>query len=248
MTQTEDVADVLQAEGESGLETVGFSGATVPEVQRRRARPCQSVAFFNLTPNAPSQTVMPTPVAYWGNFVTTFDGTVIAGAKGDGLGSANIGWTAYTPAYFPALPTLFTPTPGNPTSYCLNGILQPYGTQISSYQGATIGAPGNVGLDFFFKTSMASVTMIASLWVNGLSQNYQVVFNNVPQSINASGVYGSIIARPRPEGYAPGENGVQLLISPTAWAGTSPGWADSFVTGVPANNSASLSLVTLLTP
>lgn len=261
MTQTEDSVEILeapgQAEGESGAETIGFStfGAQrINDAQKRRGRPLQSLIAFNTGLMVPAAYTIPTPVAYWGNFMTLFDGTIIGGSRLDGLGSTTIGWSSISALPTAAFPTLAPPVPGNPRCYTRGGKLEPYGKEISTYSTAMVGLAGNVGIDFFFQTSMTNVNFNVIYRASGITQaNLPLVINKVPQTAYAAGIAvglgGYIRARPRPEGYSPGENGIQLLIRPlSAWLGTDPGWQSALAVGSPITNDCSIIFNTQITP
>lgn len=222
MTQTEDVADVLQAEGESGLETVGFSGATVPEVQKRRARPTNTLIFFNWTTTPAINGVYPVPAPYWGNFATLFDGTIIAGTRLDGQGigfAGNIGVATRCVA-------------DGLTGKCFNPVLNNYTPP--QYTSNVVGAKGGVvGIDVFFRTSMTNVNVyITYCTTAGAAQVVTIVNNKVP--VIGSLVPGIVETKQRPEGYFSGENGVQVFFNPPCAATNIPaGFIDPSSVGVP---------------
>lgn len=263
MIQTEDSVEILevpgQAEGESGSETIGFStfgSQRVNDAQKRRGRPLQTLVAFNTGLMAPAAFTLPTPVAYWGNFMTLFDGTIVGGSRLDGLGSSNIGWSNIAALPTAAYPTLAPPVPGNPRCYTRGGKLLPYGSDISSYSSAIVGSPGNLGIDFFFQTSMTNVNFNIIFRTSGLTTaNLALVVNKVPQNTYASGLPvgffgGFILARRRPEGYFPGEDGIQVICRPTsAWLGVDPGWVSPVgISGVANNNDCSIIFDTQITP
>jgi len=263
MIQTEDSVEILevpgQAEGESGSETIGFStfGAQrINDAQKRRGRPLQSLVAFNTGLMAPAAYTLPTPVAYWGNFITLFDGTIVGGSRLDGLGSATIGWSDIVTLPTAPYPTLAPPVPGNPRCHTRGGKLLPYGNDIASYSSAMVGAAGYLGIDFFFQTSMTNVNFNIIFKTTGfVTDNLALVINKVPQTAYAGGVPvgfqgGFIRARRRPEGYFPGEDGIQIFCRPnSAWLGVDPGWISPVgIAGVANNNDCSIIFNTQIIP
>lgn len=224
MIATEDTAEILTQEGESGLETVGFSGATTLDIQKRRARPTSTLIVYNWTGTAAISGVYPLPVAYWGNFATLFDGTIVAGTRldGQGVGFANF-FIAATSCYADGTggSIVVPPRPNYmPPSYTTN----------------TAGLKGsNAGIDVFFQTSMTDVDVnVFYILPGGAIGGATVVNNKVP--IIGNLVPGVITTRRRPEGYNPGEDGVQIFFRPpTATNAIPAGFVDPATVGVPQN-------------
>ena len=231
MIATEDTAEILTQEGESGLETVGFSGATTLDIQKRRGRPTTTIFTYNLTVTAAIQNVYPLPVAYWGNFITLFDGTIVGGTRLDGQG---IGWANNLAS---AYSSFATGTGGN-TGFPDNKTLG------ATYTYNTIGAKGSsAGIDIFFKKSMIDASFTLQWLAADLStQTTSLVIGIVPQLGNL--VPGVITTRRRPEGYNPGEDGLQVFFQPQVAANTIPtGFVDPTLVGVPKAVTVDLGIV-----
>lgn len=231
MIQTEDAVEVLQAEGESGAETVGFStfGAQrINDAQKRRCRPTSVVFVWNKT-TIPAQLTMPTPAAYWGTFITTFDGTVLAGARNDGVGAATAGW---------ASGNLFDPA----TRYSdgLGG-----STSLGTLTGTTLGLPaGRCGFDIFINLFETDVTSSLEYWnpyTNAVLSQPLIVGKapQIQQFTMAGAPAGTppfLIVRRRPEGYQANEDGAQVFITlPYASLAVPAGFVNPLAVGVPAN-------------
>ena len=223
MIATEDTAEILTQEGESGLETVGFSGATTLDIQKRRGRPTATTILYNSTNTILLRNVYPLPVAYWGNFITIFDGTIVAGTRLDGQG---VGFTNGLGFIYRSLSTGDFGLSGNPQFKPLP----------PSYTYNTVGLKGsNAGVDIFFRTSMSGVDVNLS-WVTsaGAVTFNAIIAAKVPQIGNL--VPGVITTRRRPEGYSPGEDGVQVFFRPPCAADAVPsGFVDPSSVGVPKN-------------
>ena len=221
MIATEDTVEILTQEGESGLETVGFSGATTLDIQKRRARPTATTFLYNATITGAIAGVYPLPVAYWGNFITLFDGTIVGGTRLDGTG---VGWTNAFPSAYASFSQGDSGNTGLPT----------LGPMPRSYTYNTMGAKGsNAGIDIFFQTSMTDVDFRLQ-WVTTTFafQTTNLVLSNVPQIGNL--VPGIISTRRRPEGYNAGEDGVQVFFRPPIAANfVPPNFVDPTTVGVP---------------
>jgi len=222
MIATEDTVEILTQEGESGLETVGFSGATTLDIQKRRARPTSTYMYYNWTSTGAINNVYPVPVPYWGNFATLFDGTIVAGTRLDGQG---IGFAGTS--FFAAI-CYSDGTGGSVTVPPRPNYLPP------SYTYNTVGAKGSkVGVDVFFQTSMTNVNAFISYISPGpVINTIPIVVNKVPQIGNL--VPGIVVTRVRAEGYNAGENGVQVFFSPIVASTLIPaGFIDPATVGVP---------------
>lgn len=225
MIATEDTVEILAQEGESGSETVGFSGATTLDIQKRRGRPTNTGMLYNLTNTIALVGVYPVPIAYWGNFATLFDETIVAGTRLDGQGIGFSGvfgsnWDCYANGLGGSVNT--PPRPNYlPPTYTFN----------------TIGNKGTTaGLDIFFQTSMSNVNVSINYIATGggLSLSVPIIVNKVPQiGVLAAGV---VVTKERPQGYNPGENGVQVFFN-TIVASTliPPGFVNPGAVGVPNN-------------
>jgi len=233
MIQTEDSVEILevpgQAEGESGSETIGFStfgSQRVNDAQKRRGRPTSTRFKFNGTANAAQATFPQPPPAYWGNFITLFDGTIVAGTRLDGVG---INWATGT-------------IPANPIQSCWSDgsgtrTTPTTGVQLPAlYTSNVIGAKGGlIGLDVFFRTSLTNFNCAVSyVPATGATMGVSVVTNKVP-NIGVL-VPGIVVTRRRPEGYIAGEDGVQVFIAPpsaSTFAVAPAGFVDPSLVGVP---------------
>lgn len=205
MIQTEDAVEVLQAEGESGAETVGFStfGAQrINDAQKRRCRPTSLRIAWNATFNAP-QIANPTPPQYWGTFITLFDGTIIAGARNDGAGSTNVRWEQNSLNYKRS-----DGAGGNVGFATLASIVA--------------GLPGGLcGFDVFIKTTQTDVVCYLDYYnpYTTLTAQLDIVTGKIPQIgqyTMAGAPAGSppfAIIRRRPEGYFPNEDGAQVFLT-----------------------------------
>ena len=223
MIAQEDSADILLAEGESGGDTVGYANVAVGlETQHKRTRPFYTEIIFNVSDNVAQQNTFPLPVAYWGNFITSFDGNILAGQRLDGLG------TGFCPAFFNAYSSVYSnsATSGSNTNNVRIGN-QP-GVKISKcYPNTCFGASGFIGLDIFFRKSLTDFNAFVRFRKDTAPgfQEYKVVNNKIPQIINIAPFGGSGLAqsavytRRRPEGYGPGEDGIQVFYQP-GWAAT----------------------------
>lgn len=220
MIATEDTAEILTQEGESGLDTVGFSGANTLDIQKRRGRPTSTTFFFNTTVTPAIQNVYPLPVAYWGNFITLFDGTIVGGTRLDGQG---IGWANTVGSPFLSKADGVSGNTGIPAS----------ATIPPTYTFNTVGLKGsNAGIDIFFRTSMTSVSVTLRRVDLTLSVvNTPIVVGGVPQIGNL--VPGVITTRRRPEGYISGEDGVQIFFRPQICGSVvPPGFVDPATVGL----------------
>jgi len=238
MIETEDSLEILevpgQAEGESGSETIGFStfGAQrINDAQKRRARPTSVYMQWNFGSLVAMRT-MPTPVAYWGTFVTDFSGKILAGARNDGLGSTTSGW-ATTPGFSPANLSYSNGSGGNLSLPTL------------SYN--TLGLPGSLcGFDIFMDTTQTDID-ISLFYFNpyfpagvGSITSINLAVNKVPligqyyMPSQPAGQAPFLIIRRRPEGYLPNEDGAQVFLSlPYADDVYPAGFIDPAVAGVP---------------
>lgn len=217
MIQTEDSVEILevpgQAEGESGAETTGFStfGAQrINDAQKRRCRPT-NISFQWNNSGFAAQRVMPTPVAYWGTFITSFDGTILAGSRNDGLGSTTRGWAA-TPGLSPPNLSYSDGTGGN------------VGVPIVTNQ--VLGLPGSrCGFDMFINTTKTNIDA-RIFYFNpyfppgvGGTTSINIIVGKVPQigeffmPNQPPGTAPFLIIRRRPEGYFAGEDGAQVFLS-----------------------------------
>jgi hypothetical protein len=227
MIATEDTAEILTQEGESGLETVGFSGATTLDIQKRRGRPTNSGMFYNWTNTLVISSVYPLPVAYWGNFATLFDGTIVAGTRLDGQG---IGFAGFIGSFMRCFADGLgggVITPPQPSNY-----LPP------TYTFNTQGIKGSLaGIDVFFRTSMTDVNVFIQYLSPPVAfpigfNIIPIVVNKVPQIGNL--VPGIVVTKRRPEGYSAGEDGVQVFFNPIMASPTiPPGFIDPATVGVP---------------
>lgn len=233
MIATEDTVEILTQEGESGLDTVGFSGVNTLDIQKRRGRPTNTIFTYNLTVTAAIQDIYPLPVAYWGNFITLFDGTIVGGTRLDGQG---IGWGSSLGSPFSTWASGTTGRPGFPS-------VKPIPVE---YTYNTVGVKGsNAGIDIFFRTSMTDATF-GLQWVAAdlTTQNTPLVVFGVPQI--GSLVPGIITTKRRPEGYNTGENGVQVFFQPqVATDGIPAGFVSPALVGVPSTNSVDLGAVNI---
>jgi len=208
-------------EGESGLETIGFETSKISESRRVIMRPTSTQVWFNKTNSGTQATgIQPAP-AYWGNFITLFDGTIVGGTRLDGVG---IGWAVNF-------------GDANRCSARGNGGTTPppqNKTLPAQYTFNTVGAKGsNVGIDIFFRKSMTNVTVTVDT-VGGVSI-FAVIANN-PAYADWYPLGSPIITRPRPEGYQSGEDGVQILWNPkTAEAVPPAGFVNPAAVGVPSS-------------
>ena len=227
MIATEDTAEILTQEGESGLETVGFSGATTLDIQKRRGRPTNSGMYYNFTTTLAHSEVYPLPVGYWGNFATLFDGTIVAGTRLDGQG-LGFGGSSVSPTkcFANGLGGGVT-TPPKPPDY-----LPP------TYTFNTQGVKGSLaGIDVFFQTSMTNVNVFIQYLSPPVAfpigfNIIPIVVNKVPQIGNL--VPGIVVTKRRPEGYSAGEDGVQVFFNPIMASTTiPPGFIDPATVGVP---------------
>ena len=225
MIPTEDSVEILPAEGESGQEVVGFSsfGAQrINDAQKRRSRPTNTIFWYNRTNFAAQATAGQPPVAYWGHFMTLFDGTIIAGTRLDGQGTcwSTAGASAQS-SITSGVGTEVVPTTGQ--------------TIPPSYTSNFLGAKGSlIGIDVFFRTTATNVNIGVTLVIAGVATGAVVVAAKVPQIGTFLG--GNLITRQRPEGYFSGESGVQMFIRPpTAATIIPPGFVDPVVVGVPTS-------------
>ena len=100
MIQTDDSVEILPLEGESGLEAVGFTQRN--DVTRTRARPTNTIFWFNRTNFAAQATAGQPPVAYWGHFMTLFDGWMDREHAGRPPGPAlKVLWQTGSARWFP---------------------------------------------------------------------------------------------------------------------------------------------------
>ena len=241
MIPTEDTATIPpQSEGESGSETVGFVtylSEIMHDVQKRRARPTNTLLFYNRCSVLAQASTPNPPVAYWGNFMTLFDGTIIAGTRLDGLG------------------TCFATAPASPGACLVDGTgtkTLPFSTRKLPpiYTTNLAGKTGLPGIDVFFRTSMTNVNVTVQ-WVKdatGAISTFKAVNNKNPQYT----ITQTLVARKRPEGYSTGENGVQLFFRPpVATVAVPPGFVNPALVGVPSNvnvDSSANSIIFDITP
>lgn len=213
MIETEDSVAILeapgQAEGESGSETIGFStfgSQRINDAQKRRTRPCSLEFQWNYTGLAP-QRVTPIPPAYWGTFITTFDGKILAGARNDGLGATYAQWSS-----------LFT---GDFNGRWSDGTGGNVG--VPTYAFTTLGLAGaRCGVDIFIDTLQTNVNVnlfYTNPYIFPAPPSLPIVVNKVPQ-IGSYTMPGApvgtppfVIVRRRPEGYSTNEDGAQVFIS-----------------------------------
>jgi len=232
MIETEDSLEILeapgQAEGESGSETIGFStfGAQrINDAQKRRARPT-SVTFVWNRALVPGQLTLPTSPSYWGTFITTFDGVVLAGARNDGLGAAT-GWTTGN-IIDPA--TKYSDGAGGSAS-------------IPTLTNSVIGLPGNrCGFDIFINTLQLNVTTQLDYRNPYTATNTSIIIvaGKIPQigqytmAGAPAGTPPFLIVRRRPEGYLANEDGAQVFLTlPYANIIFPAGFVNPAVVGVP---------------
>jgi len=233
MIQTEDSVQILevpgQAEGESGSETIGFStfGAQrINDAQKRRARPTSTRFWFNAATNPAQATFPKPPPAYWGNFISLFDGTIVAGTRLDGVG---INWATGSIITNP-IQTCWSDGSGTRTAPGSGAILP------AVYTSNVIGAKGGlIGLDVFFRTSVTNFNCAVNyISATGGAFGVSVVVNKIPNiGVFAGGI---VITKSRPEGYSAGESGVQVFFSPpsaTTIGSTPAGFVDPTLVGVP---------------
>lgn len=233
MIQTEDSLDILespsQAEGESGLETVGFTtfgGQRINDSQKKQTRPCSLSFGWNFSGNA-AQLVRPLPAPYWGTFITAFDGTILAGARLDGAGSASVGWG---PIF---------PLAGSRYSDGIGG-----NTGIASLAFKVQGLSGSLcGFDIFINTLQTIVNCGLSYWnpYTAALGYIDLVLAKVPQlgeftmAGAPAGTPPFLIVRRRPEGYNPNEDGAQIFCAlPYATAIPPAGFIFPATVGVPS--------------
>ena len=223
MIAQEDSADILLAEGESGGDTIGFAGVgNSLEMQQKKTRPFYTEIIFNVSDNVAQQDTFPLPAAYWGNFITSFDGTILAGQRLDGIG------TGFCPSFFSAYSSVYSnsATSGsNPNNVRIGN--QP-GVKIAKcYPNTCFGASGAIGLDIFFRKSLTDFNAFVR-FRKDFSPGFReikVVNNKIPQIINIPPAFGSgtaqsaVYTRTRPEGYSSGEDGIQVFYQP-GWAAT----------------------------
>lgn len=241
MTQTEEAVTArrpsapLYVEPESGQEAGGFESVLSDllnqrntESQRKRARPT-SVDFQWNFGALPAQRGLPTPPAYWGTFITTFDGTVLAGARNDGLGSLTAGWAAASPV--------------DPDGKYSNGAGG--NTSIITTTNVITGLSGALcGFDIFLDTTQTNIDVFLVTYNphTALTQSFPLVLNKVPQigsyKLNAQPLSDSpvLIIRRRPEGYKPNEDGAQVFFRPSYANTVYPaGCPDPVPLGVPTS-------------
>lgn len=232
MIATEDAVFIpeppSQAEGESGAETVGFTAfgsQRNTDAQKRRCRPTSVELQWNYTTVVP-QRGNPVPPAYWGTFITAFDGTVLAGSRNDGVGATTAPWSGLPP---------------DPARRFSDGAGGNVGLATTSYN--VIGQPNNVGFDIFINLLHTSVNVTIdyrNFYLGGLPFSNTIVLNSVPQvgSYSMAGQPASIapflIVRRRPEGYLPNEDGAQVFLNlPYATTPYPAGFVDPALVGVP---------------
>lgn len=222
-----------QAEGESGLETTGFSSfgfggsgqGTETSLVRKAARPTSVDFQWNYT-GVVAQRGNPVPAAYWGTFITAFDGTILAGARNDGLGATTAPWSG------------FAPDPNVRTSDGAGGT-----TGLGTISSNVIGRPYSVGFDIFIDLLQTDVDINLNYYnpYTGIPATSAIVINKVPQvgqysmALQPPTIAPFLIVRRRPEGYLSNEDGAQVFLSLPYASTTFPaGFVNPAAVGVPA--------------
>lgn len=216
------------AEGESGLEipiTIGQmsvgGGSTGDSSTLIAGTSLQAgEVYFNYTANP---LMVANPANYAGTFMTDFEGTLLAGRRLDGV----------------VPPPPATPWSNSLPYNLAAGSVAKTGldTDIKIFSGASLGIEniyspnGGIGLDIFFTPSawppgdQLNVNIINLPAINfGVFPSFTLIFNSTPyiwnnEQITAPGYSNQtnpnapIKTRPRPEGYNPGESGLQIFWS-----------------------------------